>query len=86
MYQVDFAFRPFDQAEVKLRTAALYAVHEDNATGGGDYIGLLNSLFAGYKWNEHLSFWGEYTCLKAGNYYRNGRNPHWIQLQVMYSF
>ncbi len=86
MYQADYTFAPIEKLEVKLRTAAIYAVHDDNATGGGSYIGWLNSLFVGYRWNEHLSFWSEYTCLKAGNYYRNGRNPHWIQLQMMYNF
>ena len=93
-YQADFTFAPIAKMEVKLRTAAVYAVHDNavdgpslkGSTGGGSYIGWLNSLFVGYRLNEHLSFWGEYTCLKAGNYYRNGRNPHWIQLQVLYNF
>ena len=92
-YQADFTFEPIEKVQVKWRTAGVYAVHEDGAvglsqgaTGSGSYVGWLNSFFAGYTFNEHLSFWAEYTCLKTGNYYRNGRDPHWIQLQVMYNF
>ena len=93
-YQLDYTIKPIEKVQVKWRTAAVYAVHEDGAvggafqgaTGGGNYIGWLNSFFAGYTVNEHLSFWAEYTCLKTGNYYRKGRDPHWIQLQVMYNF
>ena len=94
MYQLDLNCKPTEALSFKLRTAACYAAHASGAaaigsgpcTGGGNFYGLLTSLFADYKFNDHLSFSAEFSHMSMGDYYRDGHDPNWLQLQILWTF
>ncbi len=55
-------------------------------TGGGNYMGTLLSLMLDYRLNKNWSFSTKMSRFSPGNYFVNGKEGYWCQLQVLAEF
>jgi len=79
--------------KANLAVGNLYADQTDRAgqyphsrSGGGSYMGTLLALMLDYRFNEYLSFSSKMAKFSPGNYFANGKEGYWCQLQVMAEF
>ncbi len=92
IFRGDLTVNPLPDVKLVLASTAYFAdepsavVGTQVRSGSGNYMGLLLSACASYKFNDNFNFVCQFSRFKPGDYYANGHDSNWGRLEVTMTF